>query len=41
MGAHLDGGQAAVLGILAVMGAVADGALDALVGGAVAILIHI
>ena len=36
MGAHLDRGQAAVLGILAVMRAVADSALDALVRGAVA-----
>lgn len=34
MGAHLNGVQAAVLGVLAVVGAVADGALDALVGGA-------
>ena len=36
MGAHGDGVQAAVIGVLAVVGAVIDGALDALVGGAVA-----
>lgn len=45
VGAHLDLGQTAVLGILAVMGAVIHGALDALVGGAGtaavgAILVH-
>ena len=36
MGAHGDGGQAAVIGILTVVGAVVDGTLDALVGGAFA-----
>lgn len=36
MGADLDAVQAAVVGILAVVGAVVHGALDALVGGAVA-----
>ena len=45
MGAHGDGVQAAVVGVLAVMGAVVHGALDALVGGAFAaavgaILVH-
>ena len=35
MGADLDAVQAAVVGILAVVGAVVHGALDALVGGAV------
>lgn len=32
MGANLDGVQAAVIRVLAVMGAVVDGAFDALVG---------
>ena len=36
VGADLDAVQAAVVGILAVVGAVVHGALDALVGGAVA-----
>jgi hypothetical protein len=34
VGAHLDGGQAAVVVVLAMVGAVADGTFDALVGGA-------
>ena len=34
MGAHLDGVQAAVLAVLAVMGAVVHGALNTLVGAA-------
>ena len=34
MGADADGGQAAVVLVLAVVGAVGDRALDALVGGA-------
>ena len=37
MGAHLDGAEAAVGLALAVVGAVGDGALDGLVGGAVSI----
>ena len=36
MGADLNGVQAAVVGILAMVGAVVHSALDALVGGAVA-----
>ena len=36
MGAHGNGVQAAVVGVLTVVGAVVDGALDALVGGAFA-----
>ena len=35
VGAHLNAVQAAVVGVLAVIGAVVDGALDALVGRAV------
>ena len=34
MGAHLNGGQAAVVHVLSVVGAVGDGALDGSVGGA-------
>ena len=36
MGTHGDGVQPAVVGVLAVVGAVVDGAADALVGGALA-----
>ena len=36
MSANLDGAQAAVIGILAVVRAVVDGAVDALVGGTLA-----
>jgi len=34
VGAHLDGGQTAVVHVLAVVGAVGDGTLDGSVGGA-------
>ena len=34
MGAHLNGGQTAVVHVLAVVGAVGDGSLDGRIGGA-------
>ena len=39
MGTHPDGAQAAVIGILAVVRAVVDGAVDALVGGTLAAVV--
>ena len=39
MGTHPDGAQAAVIGILTVVRAVVDGAVDALVGGTLAAVV--
>ena len=39
MGADADGGQAAVVGVLAMVRAVVDGAVDALVGGTLAAVV--